>query len=210
VKHTLSPQVERTLADLQAARIEISTRFESAVRDVASASKQPLMCVAGCAHCCHYPVNLSVMEGVTLYRHLVRRGAWGPSLKKILMDHASQTFGLAYEVWLLTALPCPLLNAEMRCSYYSARPLVCRLTLSTGDPHYCHPHRLSGNTSIVPRVAALTEFYALEQHAFLVNGAHHVLMPLSKAVLMAEALVTGQMAFEKLDHTMATELAGRL
>jgi Fe-S-cluster containining protein len=198
--------IEKALADSQAAKIAISERFETSLRNVTTASKQALMCIPGCASCCYYPVTMSVLEGIHIHRHLVRRGLWAPSLKNKLQEHAEQTFGLAYEVWLLSLLACPMLDKSNKCSIHKVRPFVCRTTYATGDPHYCHPHRLSSNTNIISRIAVLGEFYQMEERAFLTNGSHHILMPISKALLVAENVVSGEVAFEKLDYYISEEM----
>lgn len=202
--------VEKALADVRSAQAAISTRYEGDLRSLTSQAKQSIMCAAGCSHCCHYPATMSVLEGILLQRYLTHRGAWVPSLKQKLQAHADKTFGLAYEIWLLSDLPCPLLNEQQRCSVYSARPFTCRVTYSTGDPYLCHPHRLSSNVSIVPRVKVLAEFHSIEERLFSLNGARHILMPISKALLLAEKLVSGEYSFDRLDHRMAAELEEQL
>jgi len=204
-RQKLALQLERAVADLQALSAEISIRFERDLRASNADNHTTLMCQRGCAHCCYYPNAISVLEGIHLYRHLISRGLWTPSFKKQLQDHASKTFGVAQEVWLLSLIPCPLLVAEDQCAAHPARPLVCRITFSVGDPHYCHPHRLASSGTIVPRVKALREYHRRNAALSEENGALFVLLPISKALLLAEQVVLGELSFEHLTRRMFQE-----
>jgi Fe-S-cluster containining protein len=197
--------LERAVADLQAIGTEVAHQFERNLRAAASDEQTAVMCQSGCAHCCYYPATISALEGIGIYRYLISRGMWTPSFKKQLQDHATKAFGVSYEVWLLSLLPCPLLTSENRCAAYPSRPLVCRVTFAIGDPHLCHPHRLASSGAIVPRVDALREYHRRETALAEKNGAHFVLLPISKAILLGEQIATGELSFERLTQRMLKE-----
>ena len=166
------------------------------------------MCKAGCASCCYHPVRISILEGMVLFKHLVEHGRWSPSLKKKLAAHAALTSNLAMGIWLMSSIACPLLDEKDRCIGYEARPFNCRVTFATGDPHYCHPHRIGELTTIVPRVAALEEFHKEEAALLRRHGLWHLLVPVSKALLIGEKILSGDVDLEGADREILAEFKG--
>lgn len=122
--------VERGLASTRLAKTQLSHALQVRV------GHENITCRQGCNHCCHYPLTISLWEGLGLYQGLRREGLWRPSLKASLERHAALTFETAPEVWLMATIPCPLLD-EGRCAAYQDRPFACRATLSTRDPDLC-------------------------------------------------------------------------
>jgi Fe-S-cluster containining protein len=196
---------ERAVAEVQAIKTAISSKYEWELRRAVAEIKTAIMCTPGCHYCCHYPVVISVFEGLPIYRYLVSRGQWTPSLKKTLSEHAAQTFGLASPVWFLSNIACPFLDKTGRCSIYKVRPFACRVTYTINDPQFCHTHNLAAGSEVVPRADALREFHTAEEHLFRQNRAHRILMPVSKAALVAELFASGNKPFESLDTYMSKE-----
>lgn len=165
-------------------------------------------CRKGCQHCCHYPLSISVWEGLSLYQALKEEGLWRPPLKLALERHSALTFGTAPEVWLLAGIPCPLLF-EGTCSSYPHRPLRCRVTVSTRDPDLCRavyfgPHTFESNQE------ELSEFETVEQRAgkasrdFVRGMDQHV--PLSTAVLIGHQIAEEEIALEEVPRTLLSFL----
>ena len=129
-----------------------------------------------------------------LYRHLTDRGYWTPSFRKKLEIHADKTWDLAAEIWLLLDMPCPLLD-KGKCLAYEARPFTCRTTYSFGDPYNCVPKRLtSGRFADKDDITARfrkVETEILAQHKLSLLG-----MPISKAILLGEKVLTGDADLE--------------
>jgi Fe-S-cluster containining protein len=192
VHKKLTLQTERAVADTQSAGTELAKRFERDLRATLADIRSTIMCTKGCAHCCHYPLTISIFEGVRIYRHLARHGLWLPSLKTLLKEHSEKTFGLSYELWLLSVTPCPLLKRDTnQCIAYIARPLACQITYSLGDPIECHPHRVSISNPLTARVEILKEYHRAEEKLFHANGAMLALVPISNALLLGEQLSGG-------------------
>ena len=191
-------QLERAIADSNVRKIEIADRADKALRDAVSGVKSAIMCVSGCAHCCYYPAVISVLEGIVLYRWLVNKGRW-QALRSKLKSHAEVTFGLAFEVWMLSMTPCPLLTDTHVCLGYDARPLSCRLTYSVGDPLLCHPYRVGKSTWLLPRVSFQAELAYVEESLLKNLGSMYVTFPISKALLLAESICLGKLDFEALN-----------
>ena len=197
--------MNRAIAEMLAARVEISVRFERDVRNLAHEGGLAVACRIGCAHCCSYPLVTSLLEGLTAYRSIAETGLWTPSLRKRVEEMADKTQGLAYEVWLLADIPCPLLD-DKRCIIYTGRPLTCRLSYNVGDAYYCHPHRLGQASSIVGRVEPLKEFHAAESRILKTLGAHHLLLPFARAILFGARIAAGEIQPSKLNNLLVEEL----
>ncbi len=203
---SLPLRIERAIADSQALRTRLAAEFDLYARTRASDARSTLMCTKGCAFCCWHPTRASVLEGVPLYRHLVRAGLWTTALRKAVQAHSEKTFGLAPQVWLLSMLACPLLDPKANvCLSYANRPFVCRVMYSVGDPQMCHPHKILQAVGMVNQTAALAAFVKGENALFRANGAHNIPLPVSTALLLAERLVKGEVDFEQLDQHLLKE-----
>jgi hypothetical protein len=106
-------------------------------------------------------------------------------------DHSKLTLNLSPAVWLLSKIPCPLLQ-DSQCVAYKARPFLCRTNYSTGDPDLCHPARLSVATPMPDRQEDLVDFYSVELAAHKGQGAPYWRLPLSLAVLLGSRIGEGQ------------------
>lgn len=191
--------VERTIQEIQAARIELADAFERKTEGNLSISCRP-----GCSACCYHPIHITVLEAFPIFGALVEQGLWTPSFKERLRKSSEQTSGLSFEVWLLSKLPCPLLE-DGRCIAHAHRPFLCRVTIATGDPYYCDSQRLGANTTIVPRQDALKEFHDRERDFLRKHGLLHLTMPIGRAVLMAERVCNGSLMLEDVDRTYVSD-----
>jgi Fe-S-cluster containining protein len=196
VRRKLPIFVERSLQQVQADRIELADAFERTI-----IGHQPVSCKAGCSACCYYPVNITILEAIPIYGALVEHGRWTPSLKDKLRKASEMTSGLSFQVWLLSKIACPLLDANNRCMTYDARPFVCRTTIATGDPYFCDSQRLGNETTVVPRQESVAEFHAREKVILKKHGLLHLTMPIGRAVLMAERVCSGSLMLESVDRT---------
>jgi Fe-S-cluster containining protein len=204
-KRRLPVLVEKSIGSVQALRSEVGSKFEMLVRGEASKSNKPITCSAGCASCCYHPITISILEGILIYRWLVKNGRWSLNLQKKLKETSDQQYGTSYEVWLFALIPCPLLDEEKRCSVYAARPLICRTYYATGDPHYCHPHRLGPYTRIVDR-KAVTDTYHTEQERILrENRLQFLTMPIGAALLLADRVCKGEIDLGGVDRILLNE-----
>jgi hypothetical protein len=144
-------------------------------------------------------VLITALEGVLLYRWLASHGRWTPSFQARIREHASKTKDLAFEVWFLSVLPCPLLDeTTKRCTAYAARPYLCRVTYSLGAPEKCHPHKIE-QSGLVNKQAVVKTFHSEQSKIVKKHGLQMVLMPLSTAILIGEKIHTGQIELEAAD-----------
>jgi hypothetical protein len=178
--------VERSMAQMRAERVELATTVDAKLPKVS--------CKSGCAACCSYPVYVSIIEGMTLYRHLTEKGWWSPKLRKRLEAHADKTTDLAAEVWMMLDMPCPLLE-NRKCIAYDARPFACRTLYARTPAEYCHPHRVA-QASFVDRDKATASFRQAEGKILAKHRLGLVGMPVSQAILFGEKIVTGQIDLE--------------
>jgi Fe-S-cluster containining protein len=192
MKHRLPLFVERVVAETLALQVQTGQNHEQKLR-----REGGFTCKVGCSNCCHHPFLITVVEGLLLYQHLSAHGRWSPSFKKRVRETRDKTLGLSFEVWLLSNIACPLLNDKNECSAYESRPVHCRTTFSNGDPRYCHPHELGELTRMLPNTESVVNFNNFVQARLHRIGVPGPLMPLSEAVLLGEAIVTGELAIEE-------------
>jgi Fe-S-cluster containining protein len=171
--------------------------FEQRLR----ATGMTLSCKRGCANCCRHPFLISIAEGLLLYRWLAAHGRWS-SIRKRVVQARDTTINLAFEVWCLANLPCPLLENE-QCLAYEARPLHCRATFAMNDPQMCHPHELRFATNLIPNIETVVNYNSKVRSLLKRVGVRAPLMPLAEAVLLGEAIDTGAIEIEDtdLEHT---------
>lgn len=86
-----------------------------------------LACRAGCAHCCHQSVGVTVPEALAIVQHLLetRTPAELEELSQRLERAHQRTRGLTRDRRNSVDHPCPLLVDNL-CSIYPVRPLACR------------------------------------------------------------------------------------
>ncbi len=204
MKRKLPVLLERDLQTIRTERYVRSGVFAGDVRDEAEKEGRAVSCSSACSACCSHPIMVSLLEGILLYRWLAERGRWTVDLRERLQAHADATWALAHEVWFLSNIPCPFL-IENLCSVHDGRPFVCRTTWSVGDPFYCAPSRFGLRTEIVPRADILGEFHRLEASKLKEHELPRIQFPLSKAVLVAEALVSGKLLLENIGSTLIKE-----
>lgn len=191
---------ERSVHQMQADRIELADTFARTV-----VGHKSVTCTVGCSACCHHPLIITVLEAIPLFGSLVEHGHWTPSFKEKLVKNSSLTSGLRFEVWLLSKIPCPVLDKNNRCMGYDERPFMCRATLATGDPYYCDPQRISPETTIAPRGDFPLQFVERESALLKKHGLSHLLMPVSRALLLAERVCNGSLTLESADRTYVAE-----
>jgi Fe-S-cluster containining protein len=197
--------VEQSLGTLRALRAETTDAFERNLNDKLIEAGETLSCKKGCSNCCYHPVLISVLEGVALYRALVRAGKWSSS-KAAFRAHAEKTKDLAFGLWFLSMTPCPLLDEKTKqCKAYASRPAVCHVTVSTGDPDNCHPHSLQ-DSEMLNKQGALAGYHAKQADLTKKLRMSMFLLPLSLATLLGERVALGELDLENADIAVAKEI----
>ena len=97
---------------------------DSAEREVGSAS---IACRAGCNHCCHMRVVVTVPEIIFLYEYVAANFSTvdRADLNRRIVSLDTRSHGLSDEEWGVRHWQCPMLVGGL-CSVYPARPLECR------------------------------------------------------------------------------------
>lgn len=197
MKRHLPLLVESSIKSVQDLQSRIGSKFEGEVR-----TSKTVTCSKGCASCCYHPVMISLFEGILIYRWLSAHQLWTFSLKEKLRAVSDQQYGASYEVWLMSLIPCPLLNEKNECTAHKARPLVCRTFFATSDPYYCHPHRLGDETRILPREIPIGEFHSAEEGFLRKHGLQFLKMPIGAAILLGEEVSEGKLPLENVDQVL--------
>lgn len=197
--------VERSVAATEMHRTDLSAKFELKVRQEVSDRGESITCTPGCASCCYHPVMISILEGISIYRYLQKKGRWTDKLKAKLKETSDLQYGTSFEVWLFSMIPCPLLDGKNRCTAYEARPFICRSYYATSDPYNCHPHRLGDKTKLVDRRDVVDEFHNRQAKALAQHNLHFLSMPIGKALLLAERICVGEIDLESTDAEVFKE-----
>jgi Fe-S-cluster containining protein len=193
MKRRLPLLTERSMAQMKASRAELSSEFDAHIPAVS--------CKPGCSACCSYPLYVSILEGMTIYKHLTDRGMWSPMMRKKLEAHSEKTFDLTSEVWLISGIACPLLVND-RCSVYAARPFGCRTLYAISDPEYCKPSKILDGR-FLNRDSVMEKFLVAEAMILARHGLALLGIPISRAILLGEKIMTGASDLEHfLDSAM--------
>lgn len=180
-----------TVNQFRATRIKIADQYERTAK-----SEGPVSCRKGCHHCCYYPVLTSILEAFVVYRGIARNRLWTSILKARFEEASDRTRGLNVEVWILSRIPCPLLDeASGTCIAYDSRPFSCRTIFARGDPHYCDPSHSGGLPPVLARKEALMEVNEAEASLMRKHRLGRIVLPMSAAVLLAEKLDKGDIDF---------------
>ena len=193
--------IEQAQARIRSSRTSLTEGLRSKV------GRDNVTCRKGCAHCCSYPIYISLLEGILLYRGLRNAGLWRSKLEKALESHSNLTSGLAPEVWLTADIACPLLDENRLCLAYDDRPFLCRATLSVGNPDDCRGVRFS-ETSFVPRQEEAIEFRKVVsslKDQYDSRLLHHA-TPISTAVLLGRLIMEETSEADDLDDVISTYL----
>lgn len=191
MKYRLPVLEERGVMDAAATRGELAATFELDVL-----SKGSVTCHKGCSNCCHNPVMVSILEGISIFRWLSEHHKWSAALRESIEGHHNTVYGLSLNMWLMSDVACPLLDKN-ECLAYEGRPFACRTTFSKGDSHFCHPHRLLGADRIVPRRDVLDKQAVTEARVLRRFKKKMVLLPLSTALLLAERICKGEFSLQE-------------
>ena len=117
---------------------QIDIRFEQAIQY----HETQVTCFAGCRGCCQGIFEITLLDGLLLYRKLhskdvLTQGALAQAKK---LDHEVTAAGWSYPhsftdeeeerlgdaLMRLDGEPCPLLNRNGQCRMYAYRPSICR------------------------------------------------------------------------------------
>jgi Fe-S-cluster containining protein len=191
---TLPSNIELALRQLRAVREQAALDFQQAVLTDGAVS-----CQRGCSNCCHYPLFISILEGVLVYQWLADRRLWVQGLRQRFLDAARQTWRLSLQTWMLSNTPCPLLDKDDLCRAYEGRPLYCRTAYSRGEPHFCHPHRFLQAESLVSRNEPTGVMAEAEASILKKLRLKRVLLPFAVSVLYGECVGKGLFDLREAD-----------
>ncbi len=127
---------EQPLVALEQAIKASFFKAETLLDEDCSGQRNLIACAPGCGHCCVVNVALSIPEALVIARYLQRLS---PPLLRRQRDKLDQLWqvirGLDDEERLACKRPCAFLGADLCCSIYPVRPLLCRSVTSTAVQH---------------------------------------------------------------------------
>jgi len=192
-KHHLPLVIEQAVTDAAMGRSTLLTAFEQEVL-LGTSEAGPVTCTKGCHHCCYHPVTSTLLEGIVIFRWLQRHRRWTATLKAALEAVSARTWNLPLEVWMLSRIPCPLLDRDGLCSVYESRPAMCQTAFSRGDPYYCEPHRITtGEAGLISRAKVLAKLEEVDQRLLKQIGMNPLRLPLATALLYAGKVCEGEL-----------------
>lgn len=183
--YQLPSVIEQALRQLRATQVRLASEFERKVL----AEGNPA-CRKGCNHCCHYPLYVTLLEGMLTYRWLSDNRRWTHKLQEGFKGVEARTWQLSMEIWMLSSTACPLLGEDGLCQSYKCRPLFCRTTYSRGDSHNCHPHRFH-QAPLVPRQEVMDTLVEIEGALLKRIRTGRIILPFATAVLLGERICKG-------------------
>lgn len=116
-----------------------------------AAEGQPADCKKGCAWCCHQEVFAVTHEFLYLNAY-VKRNFSGAAREKILelaRKKVMRSMHLSVEEQLQIRAACPFLDSGA-CLVYEARPMACRIYLSSSEASCKKEHDRPGGKGVFP------------------------------------------------------------
>lgn len=149
------PRLDNLMAEL--------FQFAGQTFDALAAKDPPrrtIACESGCAHCCHFYVQVTPLEAVRIARLL--RANLPPDglarLRERVHDAYTRVRGKDAAARMVLAEPCPLLE-NGRCSIYADRPFVCR-GANSADAAACRNGLRNPQSVPVPMYVHQRQVYA--------------------------------------------------
>lgn len=199
-------EVQRAVGAMRTARAVLKQEFDLSL----AKQSKVLSCHPGCAHCCSWPVAISILEGIDLCLYLIQTSSWTNSFREKVQEVADDLTGLTYPVWLNSASPCLFLDASSRCSVYEHRPFACRMSAATGVIAFCHPCEVARSRTIVPRTMFSMAFHSIEESLLQDHRLKMHTMPIATALLAAEPIALGKMELWQADTSIFAEHLERI
>lgn len=115
----------------------------------------PPECRKGCAFCCHQTVLASTYELLYLADFIKKKypGKLVNGVLEKLENKAKQTSALEMDKLLRFKMPCPLLHSTQGfCTVYQARPIACRIYLSSSEKSCSNDLENPTDDSIFPQL----------------------------------------------------------
>jgi Fe-S-cluster containining protein len=200
---------EVAVREAEVLRHQKAREYEQATRAKVAAEFGRIACQKGCHNCCYYPIAVSPLEGITIYRWLHAEGHWKRAFKAKLQETHEKVWGLAASVWLLGMFPCALLKEDGTCIAYDVRPFACRTTLSVGPAEDCHPHRFGEQSGIIPR-REVGEALVNEEDKLMKSAKIPAMrLPLATAILLGERLCSEDTPADDVLRQLLAQLSPR-
>lgn len=166
--------------------------------------KNEINCCEGCAWCCHEPLQVSILDAISVARNILDSDRDDELLPKLEEYQSSIAhLGQTRERLKESFEPCPFLSDYNKCTVYEARPVICRAFHST-DVGRCEA--IIDNTSENRDVPMFTPLFGFR--GLRLSGARRALKDLGlddRPVVLARAV---KILLEDFDTTVEAWLDG--
>ena len=174
------------------------------------AQNRMLSCRVGCAHCCTWPMDVTILEGIDICSYLMAKNRWTTRLREKVQLAADTLTGLTFQIWVHSQTTCIFLDDTNHCTIYERRPFVCQCTVSTGLPSECQNYQAAQGVNVVPRVLHTMAFRNVEETILSAHRVKMHTMPLATALLAAEPICLGNMELWQANASVFAEHLGRV
>lgn len=128
----LTTSLLATLAGIQGIESLAQAVAECASTAEVACCERPMVCSAGCPHCCVLNVAILLPEGMIIANWLRERLSLSllATLRARLTAHCRRVCWMEDDERISKQVACPLLDTHGNCSIHPVRPLVCRAVAS--------------------------------------------------------------------------------
>ncbi len=161
-------------------------------------------CCAGCAWCCHEPLQVSILDAVSVAQQIRQTERVAEILATLKSYNESLApLGNSRESLKQSFDPCPFLGPQNRCTVYEARPVICRAFHSTQVDTCESIVKNASSQRDVPMFTGLFGFRGLR-----LSGARKALKDLGlddRPVVLARAV---ELLLENFEDTLEAWMEG--
>lgn len=164
-------------------------------------------CKSKCYSCCFRMVQLTVVEAMVIYSHLVETNQW-QHVQKILKEQIKLSKNTDPTSWFKMRIECPVLDTKTKlCRAYKVRPVFCSTHFVKSDAEACDPW-YTGSVDYDPEY--MKELYELTmkriRESVSGSGILGITLPIQSALLLSEKIsIQSGLDFDQIMKIISNE-----
>ena len=140
------PKINNLLDEWELSLTRIHESFDRFIQESLKEDNLTITCKPGCSHCCRYAFICTLLEGLSIGRHLLAFHADRVEpLRRQLRDYDTNQQNMSAAKWAAANIDC-LFLVDNKCSVYHLRPLNCRTHYAVTEPSLC---QVAGEARVV-------------------------------------------------------------